>query len=143
MKKTINENLEILQELIRKVDSLISPMTVDSKLKWLMSKDVKNKLFETHPKCFLTMNIGQKSMVFPVCNRSGMEDPDIIAISLKVANKLAGRSNINNEELVVILKKLEMLQRKFSKDIPKPSDMAVRKGMSTKEINQIKSILNR
>jgi hypothetical protein len=89
------------------------------------------------------MNIGQKSMVFPVCNRSGMEDPDIIAISLKVANKLAGRSDINTNELVVILKKLKMLQTKFSKDIPKPSDMAARKGMSTKELNQIKSLLNK
>lgn len=143
MKKTLNEHYKVLHELIRKVDSLISPISVDSKLKWLMNKDVRTKLFEEKPKCFLTMNIGSKSMVFPICNRSGMEDPDIINISIKVANKLANRKDINREEIVVVLSKLQFLLKKFSKDIPKPTNMAASKAISTREINQIKSLIGR
>jgi len=138
----LHENFVHLEELIRTADSLINPMTVDSRLAWLMKKDVRGKLFEENPKCFLKMNIGAKHLVLPICNRSGMEDPQIIDFSIKLANRMAGRPEIDTSELIVTLKKLNMLKKKFSQPIPKPAKNAAQKGNSTKNMNQIKSLLS-
>ena len=142
MKKTIKEQMSTLDELLRTANSLINPITVHQDLKWLMNKDVRTKFKERFPKCYLSMNIGQKSMIFPICNRSGAEDPSMIDFSMKVANRLAGKPHINTEELKVILTKLTFLKKKFSKPIPKPANMAVQKGKVTKNLNQIKKLLH-
>lgn len=139
--KKLRENFDHLQELLRTADSLINPMTVDQRLSWLMKKDIRGKLFEENPKCFLSMNIGAKSMLFPICNRQGMTDPGIIDISIKMANRIAGKPDVNTEELNVTLKKLEFLKKKFSKPIPKPSANAGQKGNVTKNLNQISRLL--
>ena len=142
MKKIkINEKFSRVEELLRKANALINPITTSKELQWLQNKDSRNKLFELYPKCFLKMNIGQKHLVLPVCNRSGMIDPSIVSFSIKLANKYANKPDVNQEELVVVLKKLEMLYKKFSNDIPKPADMAERKGRVTKLLNNIKDYL--
>ena len=138
----LHENFVHLEELIRTADSLINPITVDKRLEWLMRKDVRGKLFEENPKCFLSMNIGQKTMLFPICSRSGMEDPQIIDFSIKLANRIAGKPDVDVSELQVTLKKLNMLKKKFSQPIPKPAKNAAQKGNSTKNMNQIKSLLS-
>ena len=139
--KKLYEEFFHLEELLRTADSLINPMTVDQRLAWLMDKNVRGKLFEEYPKCFLKLNMGAKHMVLPVCNRSGMHDPQIIDISIKMANKIAGKPDIDTEELKVTLHKLEFLKNKYSKAIPKPSNAAGQKGNVTKNLNQISRLL--
>lgn len=56
MTKKLNEHFELLEELIKKIDEVMSnPINYEYQLKWLMSQDNRKKLFETNPKCFLMM----------------------------------------------------------------------------------------
>ena len=140
--KTVQESMDNLNELIRVANSLISPISVHDNLKWLMDRNLRKKHFEQYPKCYLSMNIGAKNFSLPICNRSGIEDPNIISFSKKVINRMADRNMLNSSDIIITLKRLDMLERKFSKPIPKPQGMAARKGKVTKTLNQIKQLLH-
>jgi len=141
IKKTLVEHFELLEELIKKIDEVMSnPISYDYQLKWLMSQDNRKKLFETNPKCFLMFkNMGRQLPFFPICNRSGSIDSKIIKLSIKLANKLAGNDAVDQDSLTVILQKLNNLNNKFEKEIPKPSDMAAKKANVTKFIRRLKN----
>lgn len=139
--KSLSEKFEVLDELIRKVNDLINPIPVEDELEWLQNRDMSKKLFEEHPKCFIAMNFGQQNFTLPICNRMGMEDPKIIDFSIALVNKVAGRDYADQEQIVVILRRLNMLKKKFSSDSPKPEDMAGRKAIVTKKLRQLKSMM--
>ena len=134
---------EQLGELLRTVNKLISPETFSDKLKWLTDRDMKKKLFERYPKCFLPVRIGQLIPFLPICNRSGMVDPDLISFSLRLANKLRSHDNVDQEHLSIQINRLNRLYNVYSKDIPKPPNMAATKGNVTKNVNIIKQYLDR
>jgi len=141
-KNSLNEQLQLLEELVRKVYSLINPIPFSYDLQWLMRQDEKNALFEKNPKCFLRLRrMGSSGLYdipfFPVCNRSGMIDPQMIALSLKMVDKLAGNDRIDQDALIVTATKLKALQSKYSKEIPKPTEMASKKSAVTKFINSV------
>lgn len=84
-------------------------------------------------------NMGRQLPFFPICNRMGSVDPMIIKLSIKLANRLAGNDAIDQDSLAVILQKLNNLNNKFEKEIPKPSDMAAKKANVTKFIRRLKN----
>jgi len=140
---SLNERFEVLDELIRKVYSLIAPHSIDYRLKWLMDRDLRTKHLERYPKCYLSLTMrGRQVPFFPICNRTGIEDPDIISFSMKLAEKLKDRPEIEGEQVDAILVKLKRLHSKFSKEVPKPYGMATKKAFVTRLFNNIKDYLD-
>ncbi len=141
MTKKLNESFELLEELIKKIDEVMdNPINYEYQLKWLMSQDNRKRLLETNPKCFLMFkNMGRQLPFFPICNRMGSVDPTIIKLSIKLANKLAGNDAVDQDSLTMVLQKLNSLDNKYSKEIPKPSDMAAKKANVTKFVNRLKN----
>jgi hypothetical protein len=134
--KFINEFKE-LEELLRKADSLISPISYHDTVKWLMSKKNRAHLFELNPKCVFIVNVGTQIHHIPICNRSAMIDPKVIDFSLKLAYKLKDLENADQDQIKKVIIRLTMLRKKFSNDIPKPEDIAAKKGNITKVLNKI------
>jgi len=107
-----------------------------------MKQDEKNALFEKNPKCFLKLKrMGSSGLYdipfFPICNRAGMIDPQMIALSLKMVDRLAGNDRIDQNALIVTATKLKALQKKYSKEIPRPVEAASKKAQVTKFINNV------
>jgi len=144
MLNNIEERFNYLDELIRKVSNLVSPFDSKSDLELMIKKDVRDRLFGKYPKCFLSLrSMGRDNPIFPICNRLGAEDPDIIKFSIKLANKLKNKPEIDGEQIDAILVKLNGLHSKFSKDPIKPANMATRKGLQTRILNNIKGYIER
>jgi len=140
----VDKQFEVLDELIRKVHSLIGPFDIHDELKWLMKRDVRKKVFEKFPKCFLSLRSrGRFIPFFPICNMTGKEDPEMIAFSMKMANKLKDKPDIDQEQLDIIVVKLKRLHSRFNKEIPKPPDVAAKKGAITKSLKTIGNYLNK
>jgi len=134
-----NKKLEFLDELLRTARSLISPISYHDHLKSLSDKDFRKKLFDGNPKCYLTIKYKSKDIpFFPICNRTALEDPRIIKFSLKLARKMIGKDDVDQEHLMLVITKLESIHRKFSKEVPKPTSMAIKKSASTRQLNKIK-----
>ena len=141
---TVDEQFDLLDELIRKVHSLVGPYEIHDELKWLMKRDVRKKIFEKFPKCFLSLTSrGRFIPFFPICNITGSEDPEVIAFSMKLANKLKDRPSMDQKHLDLILVKLQRLHNRFNKEIPKPPDVAAKKGMITRALKTIGGYLNK
>lgn len=137
-KDKLNEQLQLLEELVRRAYQLINPVPFSYDLKWLMKQNERNALFEKRPKCFLKIkHMGREIPILPVCNRSGIIDKEMIDLSLKMVDRLAGNDRVDQDALIVTATKLKALKSKYSKEIPKPSDMAGRKAHVTRFINNI------
>ena len=140
----VDKQFELLDELIRKVHSLMGPYNIHDELKWLMKRDIRKKMFEKFPKCFLSLRSRGRSLpFFPICNRSGSEDPEVIAFSMKLANKLKDKPDMDQKHLDIILVKLQRMHSRFNKEIPKPPDVAAKKGMITRTLKTIGNYLNK
>jgi len=139
-------NFENLEEILRQAQ-VLSGINDFNSTDWLKDKNFIKKFWDKNPKCFLKLNGygDNEQMILPICNRMAMEDPKIIDISINIINKLSQRNdfNVDNEEVVLILKKLEFLKNRFSKDIPKPPNRSQYKSNSTKFFNNIKDYLNK
>ncbi len=140
----MDEHFERLDELIRKVSSLITPYDIHDEMKWLMKRDVRQKMFEKFPKCFLSLRSRGREIPFlPVCNRQGMEDPQIIAFSMKLAHKLKDKPDIvDRDHLDTVMVKLQHMHNRFNKEVPKPPVQAAKKGMITRMFKNIKGYLD-
>jgi len=142
MPNQLNERFQYLEELIRIANSLINPITAHDEMMSLMSKDHKKKLLERNPQCWLPVHIGRPIPFFPVCNRSGSYEIESINFSLKLAKKLVGNTKVDQEQLEMITRRLQNLKNKYSKDVPRPSNMAYRKGLTTKLLRKIRQYID-
>jgi len=143
MEKHLNEEFKTLSELIRKADELINP---EESLAYLVHKDVRDRLYGKKPACFMKLSpIGRdtSAYLFPICNRSGMEDPKVINLSIKMLQKVmtdqTGRFDINDTQSM--LNKLQHKHDTFVQKIPKPASQAARKAHVTKMFNNIRKYL--
>ncbi len=112
--KNINESFITLQTLLNQAKELIHPIDYSYELKFLLKQDNRKKLFEDNPKCILPINVGRQIPFLPVCNRSAMFDPNIIDLSLKMANKLIGNEFVEQNQLFESINKLKQLKNKYS-----------------------------
>jgi hypothetical protein len=135
----INEKFDMLTELIRKVNDSLLPYGNEDKLLYLQRKDIRDRLQGKFPKCFLAIKGKGRDIPFlPLCNRIGVHDPDIIKFSIKLANQMNGSEDIDQDDLSIVLTKLQKMHSTYSKDVVKPPQAAARKGLTTRMFNNIK-----
>jgi len=144
MSKQLKGEFKHLSELIRKANELINP---EDSLSYLLKKDVRDRLYGDKPKCFIKLlPIGRDTSPYlmPLCNRSGIEDPKVINVSLQVIKKLmddpSGKFDINT--LTSLLGKLQHRHDTFIKNVPKPASAAARKAQVTRMFKNIRQYLN-
>lgn len=141
--ENIEEKFEVLEELIRKVSKRLYPYNKDEDIAYLQRKDLRDRLYGKFPKCFLTLKgMGREIPFLPICNRLGIQDPGMINFSIKLVKRMQQNPKFDQDELVVILAKLEKLQNTYSKDIPRPPIEAAKKGITTRMFNNIKKYLD-
>jgi hypothetical protein len=144
MSTEMKQDLEIIEELIRKVDGYLGAHT-DDDFSYLYHKDIRDRLYGKYPQCFLKMQgVGREfPTLFPLCNRFGHKDAKVIDISRRVVNKLmSDENNMDSNDLVTILNKLDRAHSVYNKDIPKPPEQAGRKAYTTRMMNNIKKHLD-
>lgn len=138
----IEEQLQVLDELLRKAYSLISPLDAHSDLKWYLKRDMRKSQMEKFPKCFIVIkNKMGRDIPFPICNVMGMTDPRMISFSLKLANALKDKPDIEADRLSRCICSLRRLYARFNKDVPTPAPEAARKATTTKSFNAIAKYL--
>jgi len=131
---------QVLQELIKYADNLMTGMTPDDKLKWLKNSDARKQLFEEKPECFLPikrMDNGEFQPFFVICNRAGGTDPDMIRSAMKLCKKMMNKDSVSQIELVKTLKKLIYMYKDQTGGLNKSGSMAYLKGKSTKRLNSV------
>ena len=140
---TINEEFDMLNELIRKVSNTLLPYGSEDKLAYLQKKDIRDRLHGKFPKCFLAIKGKGRDIPFlPICNRMGVFDPDVMKFSIKLATQMNGLENVDQDDLSIVLAKLEKLHSRYSKDPVKPPAAAAKKGLTTRLFNNIKKHLD-
>jgi hypothetical protein len=144
MSTQLKEEFKQLLELIRRANDLVNP---EDSLSYLLKKDVRDRLYGEKPKCFLKLlPIGRDTSPYllPICNRAGIEDPKVIAVSLKIVQKFIddenGKFDINT--LQGILNQLNHRHDTLVKKVPKPASAAARKAQVTRMFKNIKSYLD-
>lgn len=138
----IEEKLQVLDELLRKAYSLISPLDIYSDLKWYLKRDLRKAQMEKFPKCFIVIkNKMGRDIPFPICNVMGMTDPRMVSFSLKLADALKDKPDIEADRLSRCIHTLRRLYARFNKDVPTPAPEAARKATTTKSFNAIAKYL--
>ena len=143
--KPMDKEIVVLEELIRRAYEHMKPYTYHNDLEWLTDPDLRKGLWEKFPKCYLSLSVNRKDIpFFPICNRLGFVDPRIVMFSIKLANRLSsvGDPRVDITNLQGVTKRLEFIHRKYSKEVPKPEDMAVKKAMVTRMLSNIKRYLD-
>lgn len=144
MDKKLNEAFQKLEELLQTVNHIVTPFSFRDELKSVMDPTTRKRMCEKHPKCFLPVRMGNKDIPFlPICNRNGATDKDMIAFSMKLANRLLGREEVDRGMLEITLKKLHRLNTTYSKEIPTPADAAAQKALATKAMILLKHHLDK
>ncbi len=133
---TLNEQLRYMEELIRKVYSKVSSLPFESELNVMVNKETRKRILDKYPKCFLSLKTGDYPF-FPICNRMGMVDPEMVNFSIKLCKKMKTSGKFSKYDFDSILIKLEKLHKKFTKDIPKPVSMAITKAKETRKLNKL------
>lgn len=144
MSEKIQEDIQRLSELIRKVNDLINP---EDSLAYLQKKDLVDRLYGKHPKCFIKLTpIGRDTSPYliPLCNRSGYEDPKVIAVAIKMVEKLMTQNSdlYDSNDMQKVLNQLNHRNNVLSKVIPKPAMMAAQKSKVTRMFNNIRQHLD-
>jgi hypothetical protein len=146
MSTEMKKDLEVIEELIRKVDGYLSPEESTDDYSYLYNKDVRDRLYGQYPDCFLKIQgVGRPfPTLFPICNRYGHKDAKVIDISRRVVRKLMSdeRNDIDVNDLQSILGSLDRAHSVYSKDVPKPPEQAGRKAYTTRVLNNIKRHLD-
>jgi len=131
--ENLNEEYKVLEELLRTAYNLISPITYHDDLNRLTPEFVRQDS-EKNPGCYLKLGQGADHTLFPICNRFGFKDPQMISFSLKLAKKMAEKFGDDRASGLII--KLTKLSAKYSKEIPKTNSQAALKGLATKTFNK-------
>ncbi len=133
--KKLQEAYQILDELLRQANSLISPITHHQDLA-LLTPDYMKQDSAKNPTCYLKLSTGRKHTLFPLCSRNGIHSPQMIKFSLKMAEKLNNFDEVDRDKLNIVIHKLNALHQKFSRPIPKPGSTGYLKGISTGKFNK-------
>jgi hypothetical protein len=118
IKKEILDEFQEIKELLNEADQIITGVRgiptpeYDHRASWLLKRDLRHKLFETHPECFIPSKTYGNSFLC-VCNREGALDPFMVDFSLKLANRIAANSPNPPNEIKIAKLQLESLQRKL------------------------------
>lgn len=140
----LNEDFQAVEELLRKAYSLIMPVDMHSDLKWYLDRDMRKAQQEKFPKCWLMLGKnGREIPFFPVCNVMGMTDPATIDFSMKMAEKMKDKPEVDQDRLSHVIGRLKIMKTRYDKEVPKPADMAAKKAGETKNMNAVKDYLKK
>jgi hypothetical protein len=144
MRDDIKQDIQHLSELIRKANELINP---EDSVAYLQKKDIRDRLYGEKPKCFLKLlPIGRDTSPYllPLCNRAGFEDPKVIAIALKMVQKLMAEKSdmFDSNDIQKVLNQLNHRNNILSKTVPKPMSMGAKKAKVTRMFKNIKQHLD-
>ena len=128
----LTEDFKVLNELIRTAYKLISPIPYHDDIKRLTPEFMERDYVRT-PGCYIAVGDGNNNTIFPICNRYGFRDPNMIKFSLKLAKKMAEVDHVDRPNLPGTIVKLERLLSKYDRPVPKPMKQAAIKGQSTKK----------
>jgi hypothetical protein len=144
MKKNIlQEEMQVLEELLQSINHIVTPFSFRDELKSIIDPTTRRRLSEKYPRCFLPVRMGNKDIPFlPICNRNGATDKDMIAFSMKLANRLLGREDVDRGMLEITMKKLNRLNTTYSKEIPTPPGPAAKKANVTKAMLMLRRDLD-
>lgn len=118
IKKEILDEFQEIKELLNEADQIITGVRgiptpeYDHRAAWLLKRDLRNKLFETHPECFIPSKTYGDNFLC-VCNREGALDPFMVNFSLKLANRIAAKHPSPPNEIKIVKLQLESLQREL------------------------------
>ncbi|MCF7927037.1 MAG: hypothetical protein K9L74_05630 [Candidatus Izimaplasma sp.] len=136
------ENLDQLQELIRRVDKIVKDRRVDDlhfDTNWFTSPDIKKRMYETNPECFVSITVpGYNPALLPICNRSAIQDPEIISTSMKVVKQIYKMGKCDQQTKDVLLAKLQKLHSRLDKENPNPYRSSAKKARLTRFMNKMK-----
>lgn len=139
MSSTINEKMEHLDELIRKVHSIIYPEQADD-MCWLMDKNLRLKMLEKHPKCFISLADRRNNPVYlPICNRSALTDPRVIDFSMKMVDKMSKNGDIDPEAGKPLMIRLKKMKTRYNRESPKTPESAAMKAKLTRFLKSVKN----
>ena len=144
LEDSVMTKIKQLTELIRRANELINP---EDSLSYLTKKDLRDRLYGDKPKCFLKLlPIGRDTSPYliPLCNRQGFEDPKVIAIAIKMVQRLMAekRDMFDTNDIQKILNQLNHRNSVLSKTVPKPASMAAQKAKVTRMFQNMKQYLD-
>jgi hypothetical protein len=111
-RKNVSEQLDDLKSIVDRAQGVIKDKTpesnqVDFRLKWLLDRDFRKHTFEQNPTCIASIKTANTDIpLLPICNRSGAEDPKMLATGLVIAKSLVGIPGIDQEHLQRVIKAL-------------------------------------
>lgn len=109
-KNKVEDTFKELDKYLHEINSIVGPFSYRSDLEAVMDKNTRHNLYEKNPRCFMPIRLGNKDIPFlPICNRNGATDKNMVAFSLKLANKLLDREDVDRGLLTITIKKLEDL----------------------------------
>lgn len=133
--ENLNEDFKVLNELLRTAYKLISPISYQDDIKRLTPEFLKRDYVKT-PSCYLAVGDGNNNTIFPICNRYGYKDPDMIRFSLKLAKKMAEKENSDQNDIPGVIVKLQRMLNKYDKPVPNTMSQALLKAKSTRKFNK-------
>ncbi len=109
MKKSLKEAVEdYLKNMETMVYSTFPPAT-----RWLVDKPYRERIFEDHPECFLTVRMmyGSSQLpFFPICNRSAVNNREILQKAIEIAKGFQQDPRIDQRSLTEVIVKLSKLE---------------------------------
>lgn len=140
-----DKKLNQLQELIRKVDKIVNSSRSESlddfhsDSSWFGDTNLRKKMYETNPECFVSITVPNNNpALLPICNRSAIQDPDVIASSMKIIRKINKMGKCDDHTKDVLIAKLKKLKTRLDKECPKSYKSSSRKAKLTKFMNNMK-----
>jgi hypothetical protein len=109
-KEKLNEYFNKIEKLLNEAEADFPQ--IDYRAKWLMDRDFRTKMFEENPKCFLTIrkSNGNDLPLIPICNRSALDHPMAILMTLKIAKSFVGDEKVDQDHLDEVIRKLELMK---------------------------------
>lgn len=137
MSKYVQEQMEYLNELIRKVHKIVFPEHAED-LKWLLNKDLMHQMREKYPKCFVSTTDTRNNPVFlPICSRMAVVDPKMIDISIDIVKRLEHKQKISPDYARPVLMRLKKLKTRYDKESPTSPKQAATKAKLTSFIKSL------
>lgn len=140
-----NKDMERLQELVRKLDNILSiekdkEKKLESKISWYVNPTLRSRLFKSNPECFVSIgHKDRRTAMLPICNRYATQDPEVIAVSMKLVRHLHKMGKCDDKSKEMTISRLKKLNTRLGKNVPNPYKYSARKAKLTKYMNDLRA----
>lgn len=115
VRKTVRQEMLTVNDILGRTYGIIQEQAenigVDERLQWLTNRDMRKKLFEESPKCYMVIRTayGNDIPLVPICNRMALDNPKLILGAITVAKSFLGDERVEQDHLTDLINKLTML----------------------------------